>query len=121
MKLLENLFGSASKEMSELEALFAGVSGADVKYLACFSLLLAKIANADNQVTEGEKARIRDLLIKHAGLTPDKADIVSSTALKKSLAKSLDVKAICDALVSCGDAEHLKATMLACLYVASDG
>ena len=46
---------------------------------------------------------------------------MSATALKKSLTKSLDVKAICDELLTCASPEHLKSAMLACLYVASDG
>jgi uncharacterized tellurite resistance protein B-like protein len=121
MKLLQNLFGKGgSNELAELEALFAGVSGADVKYLACFSLLLAKVADADNKVTDGELARIKELLIEHAGLSPDKAAVVSTTALKTSLAKSLDLKAICDELNACSTQEQRREAMISCLNVASD-
>jgi tellurite resistance protein len=123
MSIFNSLLGGSSNDLAELEKLFLSksINPKDQKYLACFSLLLAKIANADNQVTQGERARIKELLIKHAELSPGNAEVASEVALKKSLVASLEVKTICDQLLTCAPPEQLKSVMLACLYVAADG
>src|SRR5579885_1915301 len=126
MKLFEKLFGNVEskdprkKDLKEVEALFAAVSGNDAKYLACFSLLLARVADADDEITEGERARIKALLAKYAELTPAYAEVVATTALKTTLAKSVDLKLICDELNTCTNKEQKKNVMRSCLYVATD-
>jgi uncharacterized tellurite resistance protein B-like protein len=126
MKLFEKLFGNMEskdprkKDLKEVEALFAAVSGNDAKYLACFSLLLAKVADADNEITEGERARIKVLLAKYAELSASYAEVVATTALKTTLAKSVDLKLICDELYKCTNKEQRKNAMRSCLYVATD-
>jgi uncharacterized tellurite resistance protein B-like protein len=126
MKLFQKLFGNVdskdprTKDLREVEALFAAVSGNDAKYLACFSLLLAKVADADNEITDGERARIKVLLAKYADLNPAYAEVVSTTALKTTLAKSVDLKLICDELNTCTNKEQRKNVMRSCLYVATD-
>src|SRR4029077_9904406 len=121
MKLFDKLFGNVDskdpklKELREVQALFANVQGADAKYLACFSLLLAKVADADNEITDGERARIKVLLAKYAELSASYAEVVATTALKTTLAHSLDLKLICDELNSCTNKEQKKNVMRSCL------
>ena len=123
MSIFKSLIGGSASDLAELEKLFLSksINPKDQKYLACFSLLLAKIANADNQITAGESARIKELLIKHAELSPGNAEIAAAVALKKSAVSSLEVKTICDELLKCAPPDQLKNVMLACLYVAADG
>src|SRR5882757_5994330 len=126
MNFLKKLLGDVdskdprTKDLREVEALFAAVSGKDAKYLACFSLLLAKVAFADEEISDGERARIKVLLAKYAELTPAYAEVVSTTALKTTLAKSIDLKLICDELHSCTTKDQKKNVMRSCLYVATD-
>lgn len=122
MNFLQNLFGGTPSELEDLQTLFLSkaINPLDQKYLACFSLLLVKVANADNKVTDGERAKIKELLVKHAQLSPAQAEVASTVALKKSLAPSLEVKTICTELLTCADLDRLKNVMRACLYVASD-
>src|SRR4051812_27357393 len=94
MTFLARLFGvegapetdpNYSEDIERVAQALGAMPPAQARYLAGFALLLARIANADLMITDGERLRIRQLLEKEAALSEDHADCVANLAVDRTL------------------------------------
>lgn len=58
---------------------------AEARYIAAFAYLLSRVAHADHDVTDAERASVAGVLAEHAGLAPDRADIVTALATSQMI------------------------------------
>jgi uncharacterized tellurite resistance protein B-like protein len=63
--------------LEEIEAALAGLGTERARHLACFAYILTRPARADHEVTDGEAARMREIVMREARISePEAAAIV---------------------------------------------
>lgn len=94
---------SHSRDLTHVEQALAHLPKEQARYLAGFSLLLARVAHADLHVSENERRRIHEALEKESTLSADQVELVTSLALERATAHSVEdhivmreLNAICD-------------------------
>ena len=58
---------------------------AEARYIAAVAYLLSRVAQADHDVTEAERASVERALVDHSGLAPDRAAIVTTLATSQMI------------------------------------
>ena len=102
-----------------LEACLATVASERRRYVAAFAALLARVAYADEEISEGEADRIRAIVAEHGGLAPEETDAVVGLARNGTVAlrgqqKNLLTRAF-NEVASEADRRHL----VDCLYAVA--
>jgi len=57
----------------------------EARYIAAFAYLLSRVAQADHDVTDAERASVERVLVERAGLAPDRAAIVTTLATSQMI------------------------------------
>lgn len=57
----------------------------EARYIAAFAYLLSRVAHADHDVSDAERASVERVLIDHSGLAPDRAGIVAALATSQMI------------------------------------
>jgi len=88
MRALRDLLGLPDRdelrEPASLRQLVADLSAlgpAQARYLGAFAFVLARVANADLEVSSAERARIAELVREHGGVDSLRAALVADLAL----------------------------------------
>jgi uncharacterized tellurite resistance protein B-like protein len=70
----------ADNSLGEIEAALAGLGTERARHLACFAYILTRPARADHDVTDGEAARMREIVVREAGTSESEADAIVRVA-----------------------------------------
>ena len=70
----------AGNRLEGIESTLAGLGAERARHLACFAYILTRPARADHQVTDGEAARMQEIVVNHAGVTPAEAAAIVGVA-----------------------------------------
>jgi uncharacterized tellurite resistance protein B-like protein len=70
----------ADNRLQEIEAVLAPLGTERARHLACFAYILTRPARADHAVTDGEAARMRAIVVRHAGVTEKEAEAIVGVA-----------------------------------------
>lgn len=129
MNILKNLFGQSAKsdedpahssDLRAVEAALAGVEPAQAKLLSGFALLLARVAHIDFNVSESEKKRIQEMLIRYSHLNEQQAQTVLTIALDRAARHSVEEHIVIRQINAVADRERRKDIIRALFHVASD-
>lgn len=99
MKFLKALIGTQgskqddpnySKTIERIEKSLDGLPEKQGLFLACFALLLTRVANADLDISENEKERIKQALMQHGGLSLEQSKVVESIAVESTLKDAVE-------------------------------
>jgi uncharacterized tellurite resistance protein B-like protein len=66
--------------LGEIEAALAGLGTERARHLACFAYILTRPARADHEVTDGEAARMREIVMREAGTSESEAAAIVRVA-----------------------------------------
>jgi uncharacterized tellurite resistance protein B-like protein len=58
---------------------------AEARYIAAFAYLLSRVAHADHDVSDAERASAERVLVDHSGLAPDRAAMVATLATSQMI------------------------------------
>ena len=72
--------------LEEIEATLAGLGTDRVRHLACFAYILTRPARADHEVTDSEAARMREVVIREAGIS--ESDAAAIVRLARDVART---------------------------------
>ena len=72
---------SRTPALAGIEEQLAGLEPDRARFFASFAYLLARVADADLEVDDRERAAIRDVLARHAGLGEQEASMVAELAV----------------------------------------
>lgn len=72
---------TGSPALSAIEERLGDLAPDRARFFACFAYLLARVADADLEVEDRERAAMADVLARHAGLAPHDAAMVAELAL----------------------------------------
>jgi uncharacterized tellurite resistance protein B-like protein len=70
--------------VGEIERALTEMDPAEARYVACFAYILHRIARADHDISDEERALIQRLVAEH-GLPPDRAALVARIAQTEGL------------------------------------
>jgi uncharacterized tellurite resistance protein B-like protein len=70
----------ADNRLEEIETVLAGLGTERARHLACFAYILTRPARADHMVTDGEAARMQEILMQHAGVSAAQAAAIVRVA-----------------------------------------
>jgi uncharacterized tellurite resistance protein B-like protein len=124
-KRLESLKGTGpyapKTDLAALERQLSGLPPREAGFLAGFALLLAEVASADLEVTEGERSRIAEVLRKHSRLDDSQAELVSRLALDRAAKSSVEAHLVFRRLNELCDHDRKRDIVRGLLYVAAEG
>lgn len=130
MTWIEKLLGTDENEpvkspkiRSELIAVEQALTSIDQEkapYIACLTLLYARLAGADLEISEGEKQRMVEVLQKQSQLTSDEAKAATEIASAQELANSIDHYRITETLNEMTTTENKHEIIRALFYIACD-
>lgn len=99
MSWLNKLFGveqsaeihpEYSSAITKIEAMLNHLPQAEAQYLACVGLLAARVAHADDHVSDSEKQAIRGAFQSKLGLSPEHAGAVTEIAVESELSLAIE-------------------------------
>lgn len=99
MTWFKKLFGSNentethpeySSAIAKIESVLAHLPEAEAQFLACAGLLAARVAHADDHVSESERAAIRELFKTELSLTEEHAAAVTEIAIASELSLAIE-------------------------------
>jgi uncharacterized tellurite resistance protein B-like protein len=73
-----------SPALASIEARLGALEPDRARFFACFAYLLARVADADLEVEDRERAAMADVLARHAGLSEHDAAMVAELALMQA-------------------------------------
>jgi uncharacterized tellurite resistance protein B-like protein len=66
--------------LEEIETVLAGLGPDRARHLACFAYILTRPARADHEITDGEAARMSQIMVAHAAVTEEQAAAIVAVA-----------------------------------------
>lgn len=109
-----------SEDLSVVERQLKGLPPPQARYLACLALLLARVARVDFNVSDGEKARMRDVLTRQSHLSTDQAGLVIDLALDRAARNSVEDHIVMRHLNASVTREQKQDVLRALFHVAGD-
>jgi uncharacterized tellurite resistance protein B-like protein len=86
------------------------------EFMAAFAGLLVRVAYADLEVSARERERLPDILVAHAGVTPDEAGVIADVVIAQATALSgIDYSALTGSFNEVAGEEEKK-RLIDCLY-----
>jgi uncharacterized tellurite resistance protein B-like protein len=70
----------ADNSLGAIEAALAGLGTERARHLACFAYILTRPARADHEVSDGEAARMREIVMREAGISESEAAAIVRVA-----------------------------------------
>jgi uncharacterized tellurite resistance protein B-like protein len=70
----------SENSLRQIEVTLAGLGTERARHLACFAYILTRPARADHEVTDGEAVRMREIVMRRAGVTEEEAAAIVSVA-----------------------------------------
>jgi len=110
---------AVSSDLAAIEQRLANLPGREAGFLAGFALLLAEVAHADLEVSEGERKRIIEVLRKHSHLDEAQADLVGRLAVERATLHSVESHIVFRRLNEIASHEQKRDIVRGLLYVAA--
>lgn len=70
----------SGNRLEEIELVLAGLGTERARHLACFAYILTRPARADHAITDGEAAKMEEIVRQHAGVTEQEARAIVRVA-----------------------------------------